>query len=427
MSPSLNTLGNDMTNPFLSWDDTEDNDTSAQAGNDFILGLNQSLVDTRSADSSLTHRASPNPLDLIDTSGLNSFEAKLLANLKERNLVSNGVINVGAERLTPEGKRIIRGSSDVNQIVPIKYEWAWQKYIDGCANHWMPTEVSMNTDIAQWKSDDILTADERWIIENALGYFSTADSIVVNNLLLSIYGRVTAAECRQYILRQAFEEAIHTHAYQYCIQSLGMGEARLFNMYRENPSMIQKDNWTFEFEKSLLDPNTSDEDFLRNLVAYYTTVEGLFFYCGFSLVFSMGRRRIMPGVCEQFQYILRDESMHLNFGVDLINQIKIENPSLWTPTMQNSCREVIGEGLVLETAYSKDLMPNGGIMNMSAASMQQYLRFTANRRCQQIGVLEVADNVANPYQWMSEMLDLRKEKNFFETRVTDYQINPLQF
>lgn len=285
----------------------------------------------------------------------------------------------------------------------------------------------MTADIALWKATDGLTPDERTIVKRNLGFFSTADSLVANNLVLAIYRLVTNPECRQYLLRQAFEEAIHTHAYQYCIQSLGMDEGEIFNMYREVPSVAKKAAWGLKYTHSLSDPtfNTgtpeTDQILLRNLIAFYCVLEGIFFYCGFSQILSMGRRNKMKGVAEQFQYILRDESMHLNFGIDMINQIKIENPHLWTPEFREEVTQMILEGMTLEIEYARDTMPRG-VLGMNAAMMEEYLKFIANRRLSQLGLPEQFSGVQNPFGWMSEMMDLRKEKNFFETRVTDYQV-----
>jgi len=340
--------------------------------------------------------------------------------LKDKNLLEGAFNN---EHLRAEDKRIINGTSDVNQLIPFKYDWAWQKYLDGCANHWMPQEVPMGNDIKLWKSDDGLTPDERHIVETALGFFSTADTLVANNLVLSIYERITAPECRQYLLRQAFEEGIHAHAYQYCIESLGMDEGKVFNQYREVPEMAAKMAWAGQQTKSLADKNSSDHDFLENLIAYYVIVEGVFFYCGFPTVLSLGRRNKMSGVAEQFQYILRDESMHLNFGIDVINQIKYENPHLWTTKMQQRAQNLIMEGLALELDFAKLMLPRG-ILGMNFEMISDYLKYIVNRRLQQIGLPQVEDwaHIENPLPWMSEMMDLRKEKNFFETRVTDYQV-----
>ena len=331
-----------------------------------------------------------------------------------------------AARVAVDEKRMINCRADLNQLVPFKYDWAWQKYLDGCANHWMPQEVNMNADIALWKSTDGLTDDERRIVMRNLGFFSTADSLVANNLALAVYRLITNPECRQYILRQTFEEAIHTHAYQYCIESLGMDEGAIFNMYHEIPSVAKKASWGLKYTRSISDPtfNTgtveTDKELLRNLIAYYCVLEGIFFYCGFTQILSMGRRNKMTGVAEQFQYILRDESMHLNFGIDVINQIKIENPHLWDASMKEEATQMILQGTQLEIEYARDTMPRG-VLGMNAAMMEDYLKFIANRRLTQSGLKEEYPGTTNPFPWMSEIMDLKKEKNFFETRVIEYQ------
>ncbi len=331
-----------------------------------------------------------------------------------------------AGRVQVDDKAMINCRADLNQLVPFKYDWAWQKYLDGSANHWMPQEINMTTDIALWKSNEGLTEDERLIVMRNLGFFSTADSLVANNLVLAIYRLITNPECRQYILRQSFEEAIHTHAYQYCIESLGMDEGEIFNMYREIPSVAKKASWGLKYTKEISDPSfqtgtdETDKLLLKNLIAFYCVLEGIFFYCGFTQILSMGRRNKMTGTAEQFQYILRDESMHLNFGIDMINQIKIENPHLWDEQMRQEAAQMILEGTELEVQYAKDTMPRG-ILGMNANMMEEYLQFIANRRLVQIGLEEEFEGATNPFPWMSEIMDLRKEKNFFETRVIEYQ------
>ncbi len=331
-----------------------------------------------------------------------------------------------AGRVQVDDKAMINCRADLNQLVPFKYDWAWQKYLDGSANHWMPQEVNMTADIALWKSNEGLTEDERTIVMRNLGFFSTADSLVANNLVLAIYRLITNPECRQYILRQSFEEAIHTHAYQYCIESLGMDEGEIFNMYREIPSVAKKASWGLKYTKEISDPgfttgtDETDKLLLKNLIAFYCVLEGIFFYCGFTQILSMGRRNKMTGTAEQFQYILRDESMHLNFGIDMINQIKIENPHLWDDQMRLEAAQMILEGTELEIQYARDTMPRG-ILGMNAGMMEEYLQFIANRRLVQIGLEEEFEGATNPFPWMSEIMDLRKEKNFFETRVIEYQ------
>ena len=224
---------------------------------------------------------------------------------------------MAGSRVQVDDKMMINCKADLNQLVPFKYDWAWQKYLDGSANHWMPQEINMTSDIVLWKSEDGLTEDERTIVKRNLGFFSTADSLVANNLVLALYRLITNPECRQ--------------------------------------------------------------------------------------------------------YILRDESMHVNFGIDVINQIKIENPHLWDDEMKAEAAQMILEGTELEIMYARDTMPRG-VLGMNAAMMEEYLKFIANRRLTQIGLEEEFKGVGNPFPWMSEIIDLRKEKNFFETRVTEYQV-----
>lgn len=405
---------------LLSWDDFEDEKPEAKA----IESAPLTEKATQIAQPEVAQVAQVPAAAPLVKGSVQEKAAEALKNLD----VAPGLeeLEMGAQRVQVDDKAMINCRADLNQLVPFKYEWAWQKYLDGCANHWMPQEVNMNHDIALWKSEDGLTEDERIIVKRSLGFFSTADSLVANNLVLAIYRHITNPECRQYILRQAFEEAIHTHAYQYCIESLSMDEGEIFNMYREIPSVARKAAWGLKYTQSLSDPafktGTPEDDqiLLRNLIAFYCVLEGIFFYCGFSQILSMGRRNKMNGVAEQFQYILRDESMHLNFGIDMINQIKIENPHLWSVDFQQEVRQMILEGTMLEIEYARDTMPRG-VLGMNAAMMEEYLKFICNRRLLQIGLTEEFPNVTNPFQWMSEMMDLRKEKNFFETRVTDYQ------
>lgn len=335
-------------------------------------------------------------------------------------------IEIGAARIRVDDKKIINCRADLNQLVPFKYKWAWDKYIAACANHWTPYEINMAADIALWKDPHGLSEDERLIIKRNLGFFATADSLVANNLVLAVYRHITNPECRQYLLRQAFEEAVHTESYQHIIQSLGLDESEVFNMYREVSAVAKKATWALPFTQSLGDPHfhtgtpDADQRLLRDLIAFYVIFEGIFFYVGFTQILSMGRRNKMTGTSEQFQYILRDESMHMNFGIDVINQIKLENPHLWTEVFKQKMIHLIKEGIDLEYQYAKDTMPNG-ILGMNAQMFEEYLHFIANRRLAQIGLPEQYPGAQNPFPWMSEMMDLKKEKNFFETRVTEYQ------
>ena len=334
--------------------------------------------------------------------------------------------DVVSRRVRVEDKRIINGKADVNQLVPFKYMWAWEKYLSGCANHWMPQEINMSRDIATWKDPNGLTEDERLVVKRNLGFFVTADSLAANNIVLGTYRHITAPECRQYLLRQAFEEAIHTHAYQYIVESLGLDEGEIFNAYHEVSSIREKDEFLIPFIEVLTNPEfktgtpETDQQLLKSLIVFACIMEGLFFYVGFAQILALGRQNKMMGAAEQYQYILRDESMHCNFGIDLINQIKMENPHLWTSEFREEIRGLIQKGVELEYRYAEDTMPRG-VLGLNAPMFKEYLRFVANRRAQQIGLDPLYPGANNPFPWMSEMVDLKKEKNFFETRVIEYQ------
>jgi ribonucleoside-diphosphate reductase beta chain len=330
------------------------------------------------------------------------------------------------QRVSADEKRVINGKSDVNQLVPFKYKWAWDKYLSGCANHWMPQEVNMNRDIALWKNPQGLTEDERLIVKRNLGFFVTADSLAANNIVLGTYRHITAPECRQYLLRQAFEEAIHTHAYQYITESLGLDEAEIFNAYNEIKCIRDKDRFLIPFIDILSDPDfktgtfENDQKLLKSLIVFSCIMEGLFFYVGFVQILSLGRQNKMTGAAEQYQYILRDESMHCSFGIDLVNTVKLENPQLWTNEFKKEIEGLFRKGVELEYAYAEDTMPRG-VLGLNAPMFKEYLRFVANRRAQQIGLDVLYPGATNPFPWMSELIDLKKEKNFFETRVIEYQ------
>ena len=330
------------------------------------------------------------------------------------------------KRMDAADKRVINGQTDVNQLVPFKYKWAWDKYLAGCANHWMPQEINMQRDIELWKNPNGLTEDERRIVKRNLGFFVTADSLAANNIVLGTYRHITAPECRQYLLRQAFEEAIHTHAYQYIVESLGLDEGEIFNAYNEVGSIRDKDQFLIPFIDVLTDPEfktgtlETDQTLLRSLIVFACLMEGLFFYVGFAQILALGRQNKMMGAAEQYQYILRDESMHCNFGIDLINTIKLENPHLWTPQFKDEIKSLFLRAVELEYRYAEDTMPRG-VLGLNAPMFKGYLRFIANRRAQQIGLEPMFEQEENPFPWMSEMIDLKKERNFFETRVIEYQ------
>ena len=335
-------------------------------------------------------------------------------------------INKGAQAVDVNQRKIINGGdADVMQLYPMKHHFAWEAYMAGNSNHWLPTEISMQRDIEQWKSKDVLSEDERKAFETVLGFFTTADSIAANNIVLAVYKHITSPECRMYLLRQGYEEAIHTHAYQYIVESLQMDESRIFNMYREVESIYNKDNMVLSLNEGIFDPNfktgtfENDQLFLENIIVFSLIMEGIFFYSSFAVMFGFQRQNKLTGSAEQIQYIMRDESQHLNFGINLVNSIKEEQPELWTPEFQQRMVDKVKTAVVLEYTFATEVFPKG-IFGMNADGFKQYIEHIADRRLATIG-LPAQYNVANPFPWMSEAVDLNKEKNFFETRVTEYK------
>jgi hypothetical protein len=236
-------------------------------------------------------------------------------------------------------------------------------YLAGCANYWMPQEINMARDISQWKDPNVLSEDERRIANRNRGFFVTADSLAANNIVLGTYRHITAPECRQYLLRQAFEETIHTHAYQYIVESLGLDEGEIFNAYHETPSIRPKDEFLIPFIDVLTDPEfrtgtpEADQQLLKSLIVFACLMEGLFFYVGFAQILALGRQNKMTGAAEQYQHILRVESMHCNFGIDLINQIKLENPHLWTAEFRAELYDSSGRWLIWSTPTPRTPCP----------------------------------------------------------------------
>ncbi len=315
--------------------------------------------------------------------------------------------------------------TDPNKILPMTYMWAREHYKAGVANNWTPEEVSMQKDVEQWKNTTTLSDTERRMIMWNLGFFSTAESLTANNIVLAVYNHVTNPESRQYLLRQAYEEAVHTDTFIYCCDSLGLDPEEVYTMYQTIPSIKQKDDFVVNLTSSIFDPhfntqgNENIQKFLRDLIGFYVIMEGIFFYAGFAMMLALKRQGKMIGVGEQFEYIMRDESLHLAFGCDLINTIKAEFPQVWTQDFQDEVVDLIKKAVILEQNYADDACPQG-LLGINAKEFKKYVEHIADRRLQRLNLPKVY-NRENPFPWMSQTTDLPKEKNFFETRVTEYQ------
>jgi ribonucleoside-diphosphate reductase beta chain len=289
----------------------------------------------------------------------------------------------------------------------------------------------MQKDVEMWRSPTALSEDEKRLVLWNMGFFSTAESLTANNIVLALYKHITNPECRQYLLRQAYEEAVHTDTFIYCCDTLGLDPDEVYNMYLDIPSIRRKDEFVIDITKSILDPGFTTEGtenvqrFVNDLVGYYLIMEGIFFYAGFVMMLSFLRQNKMVGVGEQFQFILRDESVHLAFGTDVINTIVQENMNIWTPPFKRQITDNVKTAVELEYEYAKDCLPKG-VLGLNADVINTYIEYIADRRLERIGLPKVYES-KNPFPWMSEVIDLRKEKNFFETRVTEYQSGMLKW
>lgn len=335
--------------------------------------------------------------------------------------------------------RILSGNlCIVNQILPHRHLWAWECYLTGMKNHWNPASIPMSKDIEQWRSRTALTDDERLVVRRCLGFFAGSESLVANNLLLSVFRYCSDAECRQYILKQAQEEALHNHTVVHVCSSLGLDISEVYEAYRNIPSIRAKDDFLMGITTDLNRPDfaarmnsgvpgigrAARQEFLRNLVTYYIICEGMLFYAGFAMLLSFKRFNKLPGICEQIAYTLRDEVVHVKFGTKLINTIVKEEPELWTKEFQEETVRHIFRAIDLEVTYVNEVLPRG-VLGLSADLFLQYMRFIANERAAGLGLAPLFKGAQHPFPWMAEVIELRKQKNFFETHPNEYEQNSM--
>jgi ribonucleoside-diphosphate reductase beta chain len=321
---------------------------------------------------------------------------------------------------------IINGNqTDPNKILPIQYPWTRQHYKTGMANHWVPEEISMQDDLEMWKSRKYLTDDERRLILRNVSFFSTAESLTANNLVLALYQHITDPGARQYLLRQAMEESIHTDCFIYCCDTLDLDPEEVYGAYKTIPSIRDKDEFIVNLTKNIIKPDfntkTNDgiRDLLRDLVGFYSIMEGCMFYAGFAMILGLKRRNKMTGMGQQFTYIMRDEAAHLSFGHDLIQTIRIENPDIWTADFNKEIKSLIIQAIEYEDIYTWDTIPRG-IIGLTPQQFCEYSRYIADRRLERLGIPKYY-NVKNPFNWMSQATDMLKEANFFERKNHEYQ------
>ena len=276
-----------------------------------------------------------------------------------------------------------------------------------------------------------MSEGEKLVVKRCLGFFAGSESLVANNLLLSVFKFVTDPECRQYILRQAYEESLHNLTVVYICDSLNLDIDEVYKAYNTIPSIKAKDEFLMNITSDINRPdfniNTLEgkREFLRNIITYYIICEGIFFFSGFAMLLSFNRQNKLPGVGEQIQYTLRDESLHIKFGTSLINRIIEDNPKVWTKAFKEETMQHIDTAMELELAYARDVLPSG-ILGLNSDMFIDYVQFIANRRLENMNLPSPYQDAKNPFPWMSEIIDLEKCKNFFETRVTEYSVGNIE-
>ncbi len=328
---------------------------------------------------------------------------------------------VAAEPVRVEDKRAVNGKADINQLAPFRYPWAWSFFLNANKNHWTPLDINMLQDVHDYKHR--LTAEERHLYTNVLAYLTTADVLAMRNIGLAVMEKMTAPELQIYQARQVYEEALHTWTYQHCIETIGLDQGEIYNRYRVVPEIHRKVAITNRRLKAVLraDIDLSDRDelhtFLLSYLFFAAVFEGCWFYNGFSPIFALQRRGLMRGTGEQLQYIMRDEVMHCAFGLRVVRTIMEEEGIRPDP---RSVREMWEEAEAAESGYARYICPEP-ILGYSAEDHIEQFRYVANRRARRVGLEEPFPGARCALPWLDEQANIRKEKNFFETRVIEYQ------
>ena len=359
---------------------------------------------------------------LKETSLKNNNETITDAHRGESSATEFKVISNKLTPVNPDDKRVVNGQTDINQLAPFKYPWAWSFFLNANKNHWTPLDINMAQDVTDYRHK--LTLEEKHVYENVLSYLTTSDILAMRNIGLAVMEKMSAPELQIYQARQVYEESLHTWTYQHCIETIGLNQSEIYNRYRVVPEINQKIAMANQRLNSVLrsDINLKDPDELHNFVISYlffaAIFEGCWFYNGFSPVFALQRRGLMKGTAEQFQYIMRDEVMHAAFGIRVVKQIILEEN---VKLNKKEIRDMWDEAYEAEKAYTNYILRDP-ILGYSAEMHLGQFQFIANRRATQLGLDEEPFPGAElTLPWLDEQANLRKEKNFFETRVTEYQ------
>ncbi|HVM73349.1 MAG TPA: ribonucleotide-diphosphate reductase subunit beta [Candidatus Paceibacterota bacterium] len=309
-------------------------------------------------------------------------------------------------------------------IHPSIYPWAKELYDQAVRNTWFPHEIALKEDLDDWVK---MTDDERHAVEFLISFFNPSELIVNRVLALGVYPYLKSAECHLYLAKQMWEEANHCVAFEYVLDTFPIDRDRAFSLHESVPSMTAKEEFINKYMRRMtdvkLDIETADgkRDFVRNLAAYNVVMEGIWFYSGFMVALSFRQRNQLRNLGSMINWVLRDESLHLKFGINLIHGILEENPELVTPEFAAEIRDIIIEGVELETAFNKDLFPRG-ILGLNAEYVNQYVQYVADRRLIELG-MDKYFNATNPAKWMSTATDVFELVNFFEAQNTSYEVD----
>ncbi|WP_221032836.1 ribonucleotide-diphosphate reductase subunit beta [Actomonas aquatica] len=323
-------------------------------------------------------------------------------------------------------KKVINGRETMTfNLLPLKYQWAYDLYRKMKANHWEPEDIPMGKDIEQWRDDNVVNDQERWIIRMGIGYFSAAEGIVGDNIQHVTRELVTAPELKLVLGRHAHEENIHADSLLYMISSLGINPHECEAMFEDIPTIVRKNEFVTKNSKDLRrDIDLTDPEnkklLARNMFLFGQCMEGTQFYGLFGMILSLYRQNKFPGIGQMFRYTLRDESNHIEVFRNLFMDLIEENREIWTTEFKEELRETMREAVTLEKEFIRDCLPVNAV-GLVIDDFLTYIDYIADRRLEGCGLTPLNPGIKNPLPWLAEMMDIKKEQNFFEGRVTEYQ------
>jgi ribonucleoside-diphosphate reductase beta chain len=307
---------------------------------------------------------------------------------------------------------------------PMRYPHFYDRFRDAIKNTWTVEEVDLHSDLKDLAK---LSAAEQHLVNRLVAFFATGDTIVANNLVLNLYQHVNAPEGRLYLSRQLFEEAVHVQFYLTLLDTYVPDEQARFEAFAavENiPSIKRKAEFCFRwidsiFELRELRTPADRRLFLLNLICFAACIEGLFFYGAFAYVYFLRSRGLLNGLASGTNWVFRDESMHMAFAFDVVDTVRAEEPELFDDALSTQVREMLAEAVECEVAFAEDLLEQG-VSGMSLIDMRSYLQHVADRRLAQLGIEPLYGSM-NPFAFM-ELQDVQELSNFFERRVSAYQV-----